>query len=138
LRNKIGLIACCKRKATHRAPASQLYTSFTFRERVKYVNKTCRAWFIMSSVYGIISPDTVIEPYDYALDHKRKREQLVAQIRFQGFFLKYKPAEVEIHAGQSYWWHLEPWLLARGIDVSIPTRGLTIIETYNWLWRRNK
>lgn len=126
---RIGLVGCVKSKQDVAAPARDLYTSALFRGRRAYVEQTCGGWFVLSAKYGIVTPDTVIAPYDVALkdaspssreawarDVLRSLEERVGSLGEHVF---------EIHAGSAYRDHgLVRGLRARGAKVEIPAAGL--------------
>src|SRR3990172_9853687 len=65
---RVGLVGCTKSKQTHAAPARDLYTpSALFRGRRDYVERSCGRWFVLSAKYGLVDPDSIIEPYDQTL-----------------------------------------------------------------------
>lgn len=66
---RVGLIACCKKKLDHAAPAIELYQSPLFKGSARWMNRSGRVpeWGILSAKYGLVMPDQVIEPYDLCL-----------------------------------------------------------------------
>lgn len=63
------VIPCCKPKLSHPAPAQDLYLSHVFK-RCKRIAVECEVdWYIFSAKYGLITPETVIEPYELTLWH---------------------------------------------------------------------
>jgi hypothetical protein len=84
---QIALIACASQKLSHRAKASELYTSTLFRLNLQYA--TCRQVdqvYILSAKHGLLSPEASIEPYNVTLnamsaaDVKRWAEQVLIQL----------------------------------------------------------
>ena len=63
----IGLVGCVKTKLPHAAAARDLYTSPLFRGRRAAIDPRTDTWFVLSAEYGLVKPETVIEPYDLAL-----------------------------------------------------------------------
>ena len=64
----IVLISCVKKKASQPRPARELYISDLFRKSLKYAQSLSPdAIYILSAKYGLLSLDTVIEPYDVTL-----------------------------------------------------------------------
>ena len=58
------LVGCVKSKRSQPAAAKDLYTSTLFQGRRAHAEATGRPWYLLSSEYGVVDPDTVIEPYD--------------------------------------------------------------------------
>ena len=61
------LIACSAAKLDHAAPADQLYTGQAFRLAMAAAARVDADVLILSGLYGAISPDAIIEPYNCAL-----------------------------------------------------------------------
>lgn len=65
----ICLLACAEQKLACSAPASELYTSRAFRASLGYARALrSDAVYILSAKHGLLSLDTVVEPYDVKLD----------------------------------------------------------------------
>lgn len=65
---RVGLIACCKEKLDHPAPAQELYRSALFRLSKEWISRgRVDAWAILSAKHGLVMPDQIIEPYDHCL-----------------------------------------------------------------------
>lgn len=65
---RIVLISCVKSKADHAAQARDLYTSFWFRQALRYAAKRQPdEVFIFSAKYGLLNLDAVVEPYEKTL-----------------------------------------------------------------------
>lgn len=66
---KIALISCSKTKQRYSCPAGEMYLpSKLFALSYKYAKKNADRIFILSAKYGLISDDTIIHPYDMALN----------------------------------------------------------------------
>jgi hypothetical protein len=99
----IGLVACCKTKLAHRAPARELYAGTLFKLARAYVERRCEGWAILSAKHGLLLPGQEIEPYEQTLVgapwsevqawHRRVHESL--ELRFPG-------AEFLVIAGHEY------------------------------------
>ena len=66
----IALVGCAAAKLSRPAPARDLYTSQLFRKASAYAEANADRWYILSAKHGLVSPDTVLEPYDTKLGHK--------------------------------------------------------------------
>jgi len=58
------VIPCCKPKRTGKCKASDMYQSPLFKRAKKTALRSGLEWFILSAKYGLIKPDTIIEPYE--------------------------------------------------------------------------
>lgn len=58
------IIACGSRKLPRPAKAKDIYTGALFRGARQAAEATGEPWFIMSAKYGLLHPDTTIEPYN--------------------------------------------------------------------------
>lgn len=90
---RVGLIACCKTKLDHAAPARDLYCSPLFKACKQWIiganylrrdgvnpedhPELCRVreWGILSAKHGLVMPDQVIEPYDLCLGDMTRAER---------------------------------------------------------------
>ena len=70
----IALVGCTKSKNDHQMPAKELFSkSQLFQLTRLYIEKKgYDAWFIASTLHGLLDPDTIIEPYDYVLTAKER------------------------------------------------------------------
>jgi hypothetical protein len=133
------LIGCVKQKRASAAPASELYTSDLFGKRRSYAERTGVPWFILSALHGLVSPETVIEPYDVALkdqtaSYRREwGEKVVTDLIAGGSVAA--GSVVEVHAGASYVDAIAPGLVALGAEISQPLTGLTFGEQLSWYLR---
>jgi hypothetical protein len=135
LRDALILVSCVKSKLSHAAPARELYTSAWFEKVRGLVEASGARWFILSSYYGLLSPDTSIVPYDYTLnslgvDGRRAwatdvLEKLLPQLTGH--------TRVVMLAGQRYREFLIEPLRERGIAVEVPMEHLTRGEQLAWL-----
>lgn len=70
--NRVGLVACVKKKLSHRAAARDLYTSPLFKLSRAYVESRCDEWAILSAKHRLVLPSDEILPYDETLAGARK------------------------------------------------------------------
>jgi hypothetical protein len=126
---KVGLVGCVKSKLTQAAPARDLYTSPLFRARRAWVEKSTDRWYILSAKHGLVSPSTVLDPYDATLTdlpHAARRRWSAAVIdslnRELGSLAGH---EFDIHAGHAYVdFGLSQSLRRAGSSVTLPAAGL--------------
>lgn len=135
LANSLALISCVKTKLPHPAPARSLYISAWFKKARDLVESSGAQWFVLSSAYGLVSPTTEIEPYDYTLNSvgvaERRRwakdvlDKLVPEIRDE--------RRVVMFAGARYREFLVEPLERLGLTVVVPMAHLTRGEQLGWL-----
>ncbi|MDR7612231.1 MAG: hypothetical protein QN210_07440 [Armatimonadota bacterium] len=127
---RIGLVGCVKSKRAQPAPARDLYTSPLFRGARRFVERTCDRWFVLSAEYGLVAPETLLEPYERTLttaspsERRQWAERVLGQLeRELGRDLS--PYVFELHAGRAYLDHgLVRGILERGGRVERPLHGL--------------
>lgn len=135
MENRIFLIACVAQKGASSAPAADLYLSPWFTKAKALAIRSGAPWFILSAQHGLVSPSSVIAPYDLTLatmkapSRRAWAEIVIAQMRDQ-----LPPAdEVVLLAGDRYRAGLMDWLAAHYGTISIPMRGMPIGRQLQWL-----
>lgn len=75
---KIALIGCTSRKQDYSCPAIEMYTkSNYFNLKLDYCKKiNVDKIFILSAKYGLLKPNTIIEPYNLHLKETPKEYML--------------------------------------------------------------
>jgi len=139
------LVGCCKTKRARAAPAKELYCSHLFRLCRQWAEQNADAWAILSAHYGVVEPDTVIEPYDTTIAQRRPFGQppltpeefgIWLNAHVQSWLCRYvtrsQVPELIILAGKDYW----TWLSNRSLPFSVPLDGLGIGERLRWLKQR--
>nr|WP_256942376.1 DUF6884 domain-containing protein [Bacillus sp. OV166] len=68
--SKYALISCTKLKRDYPCSAQEMYIeSQLFKKAIAFISKqNYDNWFILSSKYGLLNKETVIEPYDETLN----------------------------------------------------------------------
>ena len=129
------LVSCVAGKRESPAPAKDLYVSNLFCKVRAYVELMGQPWFILSAQYGLVHPNTVIEPYDCTLNEMRmaSRRRWASEVLLQLAPQLEAVASVTFFAGQRYREFLEQPLRTRGLTVEVPMRGLKIGEQLRWL-----
>ena len=125
-------MGCVKRKLHRAARARDIYASPLWRHRREYAERHSVPWFILSAKYGLLRPDTHIEPYDLALADLSPAERRVWSRRvldqFRDVTAGVAGKIVEVHAGKLYVENgLEHGLRQAGAAVRRPlarTRGI--------------
>jgi len=113
------LIACSAAKLDHAAPAAQLYTGQAFRLAMAAAARVDADVLILSGLYGVISPDAIIEPYNCALSKLNKRGRLIWEITTRGELMQqHLDRHIVVLAGKHYAAALDGFP-----NVSYPLRG---------------
>lgn len=113
------LIACSAAKLDHAAPAAQLYTGQAFRLAMAAAARAGADVLILSGLYGPISPDAIIEPYNCALSKLNKRGRLIWEITTRGELMQqHLGRHIVVLAGKHYAAALDGFP-----NVSYPLRG---------------
>lgn len=128
---KIALLSCTKAKRPYKCKASELYSpSPWFPTAYKYVKQYgADKVFILSSLYGLVHEDTVIEPYEATLNSftdQQKHHWANSVINELRKSVDLSRDEFIIIAGRNYYQHLLPHLE----HVYLPLKGLGL---YDWL-----
>jgi hypothetical protein len=131
----IALVSCVSRKGARRAKAKDLYDSPLFKKARDYAETCSNTWYILSAKYGLLTPDTIIAPYDDTLNTKSRAErQQWAERVWRDLSPRVQPSDrIVILAGQRYREFILPKLVARGCVVDVPMEGLGIGRQLGWL-----
>jgi len=129
----VGLVSCSKRKLCRPAPARELYSpSYVFDRSVRYLERRCDEWWVLSARHGLVHPDEVLEPYDENLSGAPKtvREEWGARVR-RALLERYEGRRIKLvlMAGKSYASFLE----GLEFEVEEPLRGLGTGHRRRWL-----
>lgn len=132
---KVFLVACVAGKRPDPVPAAELYTSTWFTKARNLIEATGAPWFILSAEHGLLSPETVIGPYERTLNKMGAAERRVWAEKVKSQMATQLPnaAEVVIFAGWRYREHLMPWLHEQFARVSVPMEGLPIGRQLSWM-----
>ena len=129
------LVSCVKSKLDRRSPAKEMYISNWFRQARRVVETHGLEWRILSAKYGLLHPDTQIDPYEQTL-----RGQPIAGRRVwaEGVLedllaLAQNSNRLIILAGANYREFLLPALMGAGIDFDVPMKHLRQGEQMQWL-----
>ena len=124
----VVLISCTKSKRTYPCEAVLLYdVSSKFKKSLTYAKIISTDIYIISTKHGLLSLDTVVEPYNETLIGKPKEEKqkwgsmVVTQIKE---FFDIESTRFIILAGKDYYEPLLPHLYCK-----IPLCGATM---FNW------
>lgn len=133
--NTLYLVSCVSKKKDKACPARDLYISDWFRKARAYVELTGHPWFILSAEYGLVNPETVIEPYERTLNKMPVRERrawaerVIAQLQGELSGVD----RIVILAGARYREFIMEGLSNMVSEVEVPLEGLRIGEQLSWL-----
>jgi len=130
------LISCSKTKLATKAQARELYTGQLFKKAVAWAERHGYPWFIISALYGFVTPDQELQPYNFTLQELRTRErESWAHRAIAGDLAKY--ASTGSHAflimPELYRRHIQTTLRERGITYQNPVEGMAIGQQMKWL-----
>ena len=115
--------------------AKDLYCSVWFGKAKRFVEERGGPWFVLSAKYGLVGSDEEISPYELTLNQMKapQRRAWSDRVLEQLFSHVEEGSIVTILAGAHYREHLIPRLEERGVQVSVPMKGLGIGEQLSWL-----
>lgn len=133
---RIYVVGCGKKKLDRPAPARELYTGGLFRASLRCAEAAADELHILSALYGLVSPSTELQPYNFKLNALRLDERRAWGIRAaHALVARYAdlPVELTILAGRAYAAALRAgipstWTVAeplRGLGVGARLRALT-------------
>ncbi|MCI0559167.1 MAG: hypothetical protein MN733_11775 [Nitrososphaera sp.] len=136
----IFLLSCSKTKRERRLPAKDIYASPLFHKARAYAEKVADRFYILSAKHGLVTPDTVIAPYDDTL-----RSKTVAERKewAQKVLTKLKPLllpgdKITILAGRAYREFLLDELRSVGCVIDTPLAGMSIGQQLKYLGKINQ
>ena len=120
------VIGCGNRKLLGPHPAKDMYIGGLFRFTKETAIRDGRPWLILSNHYGLLHPETVIEPYDSFATSKADIRRLARLLSYNGL----NPGPVESWCPAAY---TDAMILAGIAVVADPLRGLRIGKRFAWL-----
>jgi hypothetical protein len=79
---RIAILNCKGKKQDYECNAEEMYSkSYMFSKQLDIVKKNYNAYYILSSKYGLVSPNTIIEPYDLTFETKSYEQRLTSMGR---------------------------------------------------------
>lgn len=129
----VFLVSCVSLKRAEMTEAQELYVSDWFKKARRYVQGR-GAWYILSAEHGLLSPSTVIAPYERTLNRMTVSERRAWASRVVGQLAEALPhtRHFVVLAGFKYREFLKDYLISRG-EVEIPLEGLKIGEQLAYL-----
>lgn len=116
-------------------PAGELYTKSTLFRACKAYAGSCEYW-IMSARYGLLHPNTIIQPYEQTLLSYSVAEREAWEFRVTNHLKMSLPygAKIIILSGNSYVSaRMREVLAGAGYVLTFPLEGLSIGKRLQWL-----
>lgn len=139
---RVLLIGCGKDKVEETVRAEELYTGSLFAMRAAYANASGLDWSVLSAMHGVLGRDVLTAPYDLTASDLSRLDAAAWSLWVAGQILDGledgtdpRDVVVELHAGKAYADQLERVLLAVGVQVDRPLRGLGIGAQRGWYSR---
>jgi len=133
----IVLVSCVKSKHDRPMAACDIYKSPLFRGSRRYAEANGDAWYILSAEHGVLSPDTVIAPYEKTLSRGRmsklEQQDWAEKVQDQLGVLIPQGACIHLLAGKDYYKNLLGFLGQRRCDITIPMDGMKQGFRLKWL-----
>ena len=118
------LVGCVATKRDRAVAAKDLYRSALWDKRRSYAEATGKPWAILSSEYGLVAPDQVIEPYDrymgdQSLEYRQQWSSTTAEA-IGDWCRDIDASSIEIHAGKNY--------TANGLELGLHEQGIDVLR----------
>lgn len=144
-RKLVALVGCGKTKLSRPAPARELYTGPLFQAARSWAERNAEAWWICSALHGLVTPHTVLEPYEKRLPRGLEGTErwgtgvasdLSRVIQLTPWFDDDLVVGAQVHvvvlAGADYAGPVCAHLGRLGIPYEQPLRGLQVGERLAW------
>lgn len=100
----VAIIPCMNQKSDEPGPAREVWVGHHFQATLMHVEEFYDQVFIISFKYGLITPDTIIEPYDINIhfepwDVRVKWKRMVIQ-QVKDFLIEQQPGIVGLYSGK--------------------------------------
>ena len=120
-------------------PCGDLYISSLFRETRRFAEASGCPWYILSAEHGLVAPDQVIAPYERTLNTMGISDRRTWGDRVAAQLAEVVPdlSRVVFLAGERYREFLVPHFDRRGVEMSVPMKGLGIGKQLSWLGRNS-
>ncbi|NDJ84415.1 MAG: hypothetical protein GYB66_00880 [Chloroflexi bacterium] len=132
----IALVAGSKSQQKVPALSQLLYRTPLFQKTSLYVEQHYERWYILSAKYGLLEPDTVIEPYSLSF-HDLSRDERFRWARRVIERLSHQRIRthdtIAIFAGKHFQEFLIPVMEGRRFNVTVPLSGMNAAQQLRWL-----
>ena len=124
---QVAFMGCGKKKKRTPSPAKDMYQGVLFKKTMAYCmqNFDPGLIFILSAKYGLLTLDTIINPYDETLNKKTPKE------REEWSLLVKKQIKKHSISGEFYFFAGENYI--EFFDGVFPMRGMSIGKRLQWL-----
>lgn len=132
---RTAFVSCVKTKSTTPELAEHLYVSPWFRMAREWARRNAERWFILSAEHGLLSPSTMVDPYETTLNRMmiRDRKQWALRVMHQVDDLGVRGDTAFLLAGERYREFLLTPLLTRFENVKVPMKGLQMGQQLSWM-----
>lgn len=133
-RRVVVLVGCGATKAPKACKAKDLYVGNLFRAARLYAERRGLAWRILSAKYGLLDPETQVQPYNMRLHNGERQRAFWANGIAGGLIYSMKSSHLEVIclAGADYADPVCHMLEQHGIPCSKPLQGLQVGERLAW------
>jgi hypothetical protein len=133
--NRVTFVSCVKTKSTTPELAEHLYVSPWFRMAREWARRNSERWFILSAEHGLLSPSTLVEPYETTLNRMgiKDRRRWASRVERQMEELSIRGDRAFVLAGERYREFLLTQLHSRFENVKVPMQGLQMGEQLSWM-----
>jgi hypothetical protein len=136
----IGLVACCKTKLAHAAPARDLYVSNLFRLSLVEAERQCEHVYVISAEHGLVQLAQVIEPYEKTMNDLSKEWRVIWGVRVWDSLRRLHPnveRRIVFYAGVEYVKPIRRAVYQADRDTfAEPMAGMQIGQRLAWLKQR--
>ena len=132
---KIVLVSCVSRKRNEPTRAKDLYTSQWFIKARAYAELYGDELYILSALWGLVSPEQIIKPYNQSLNEykKKERDDWASRVAKDIYSRVPKGSSIIILAGRKYRQGLVARLENEGYRVEVPMLELGIGKQLRYL-----
>lgn len=134
--SRIGLVRGSSTQLKIRALAERSYTSAWFQKARAYAITKCDRWFILSSHYGLLTPDQLIDPYDDKFKEFSREDQFKWAERVLNDLRRTQISSMDtiiLLANAAFCDLLTPIFEARRFRYETPLAGMGITDQIKWL-----
>jgi hypothetical protein len=134
---RIGLVGGLQQRDLGSRLAKDLYESRIYRDRRKFVERSCSQWWILSGIHGLVSPSESVSGGDVSLSRVRRSiRRLWSQEVLLSIWFRITPGgstTFEFHGSHPYAdFGLIQGLEDLGARVERPTSGLSLRNQYEF------
>lgn len=132
----ICLVGDSKSQLNMPALAENMFRSALFGRAKQYAKVHANRWYILSARYGLLEPNTLIEPYDITIDDLEQSERFQIAQHIMTAFIRQPITthdRVIVLAKATYRDVLAPVFQGRNIQTEYPLERKGIVQQMRWL-----